>query len=124
LASLETESDSKSRDNLEGLNDSMWVKTSPPYIYEGAQLIEGYPIIKNIKALLFLSPNPNSSFPNPNFLSSFIPAVFGSRSSWPLDTRSTQSASSLMGSLPRGSSLVQATEVVLTDLTGLDYRSD
>jgi hypothetical protein len=53
LASLETESDSKSRDNLEGLNDSMWVKTSPPYIYEGAQLIEGYPIIKNIKALLF-----------------------------------------------------------------------
>ena len=29
------------RDNLEGLNDSLRSKNSPPYIYEGVRLIEG-----------------------------------------------------------------------------------
>jgi hypothetical protein len=55
------------RDNLEGLNDSLRGKTSPPYIYEGTRPIEGIPIIKNIKTIYFLCPNPNSLFPNPNF---------------------------------------------------------
>jgi hypothetical protein len=55
----------------------------------------------------FLSPNPNSSFPNSNFLSPFIPTALGGGSSWPADARSTHDASSLMGSLPGRRFLVQ-----------------
>jgi hypothetical protein len=70
--------------------------------------------------LLLFSSNPNPSFPNPNFLSPFIPAVLrgGSScgSSWSADARSTQDASSLMGSLLERRFLVQPVEVV--------YRSD
>jgi hypothetical protein len=65
----------------------------------------------------FLSSNPKLSFPNPNFLSPFIPVVLGGGSSWPVDARSTQGASSPMGSLPEGSSLVQTAEAVQTGHT-------
>jgi hypothetical protein len=40
---------------LECLNDSLWGNTSSPYIYDGAWLIEGCPIVKNTKHLLFIS---------------------------------------------------------------------
>jgi hypothetical protein len=102
---------------LQYLNDSLWGKTSPPYIYESARTIEGYPIIKTQNPLLFLSSNPKLSFPNPNFLSPFIPVALGGGSSWPADARSTQGASSPMGSLPEGSSLVQTAEAVQTGHT-------
>jgi hypothetical protein len=39
--SLETESDLRFRDNLEGLNNSLQEKTFSSYIYEGAWPIEG-----------------------------------------------------------------------------------
>jgi hypothetical protein len=42
---------------LEGLNDSLRGKTSPPYIYEGTWSIEGIPIIKTQNTLLFI-PKP------------------------------------------------------------------
>jgi hypothetical protein len=38
---------------LEGLNDSLRGKTSPPYIYEGTRPIEGDPIVKNTKHFIF-----------------------------------------------------------------------
>jgi hypothetical protein len=45
------------RDNVEGLNDSLWGKTSPPYIYEGTRSIEAIPIeTKILFTLLSLCP--------------------------------------------------------------------
>jgi hypothetical protein len=64
----------------------------------------------------FLSPNPNSSFPNHNFLSPFVPVALGGGSSGHADARSTQDASSLTGALPKRIFLVQAAEAT--------YRSD
>jgi hypothetical protein len=74
--------------------------------------------------LYSLSSNHNFYFPNPNFLSPFVLAAHGGGSSWSANARSTQGASSPMGSIPRGSSLVQAAEAVHTGLTGCDYQSD
>jgi hypothetical protein len=82
------------------------------------------PIVKSTKTFTFYLQTLTSLFPNPNFSSPFMLATLGGRSSWPTDARSTQGASSLTGSLPGVSSLVQVVEVVHTGLTSRAYRSN
>jgi hypothetical protein len=69
-------------------------------------------------------PSAHAIVHTPNFLSPFTPVALGGGSSRPADARSTQCASSPMGSLPGGSLLVQTVEVVHTGLIGRVYRSD
>jgi hypothetical protein len=89
------------------------------YIYSQLRVTQS----SKTQIFYFLSPNPNSSFPNPNLLSPFVLAVLGGGSSWHADARSTQDASSLTGSLPGRRFLVQAVEAH-TGLTGSTYWSD
>jgi hypothetical protein len=63
-----------------------------------------------IKIFYFLSPNPNCSFSNPNFLSPFVPAALRGGSSWLADARSIQDASSLTWSFLGRRFLVEAAE--------------
>jgi hypothetical protein len=122
--SLGTESDSRSRDNLECLKDSLQGKISTPYIYLRAHdRLRVTQSSKNTKYFTFLSTNPNS-LPNPNFLAPLIPATLGGGFNWPADARSIQCASSPTESLPGGSSLVQAVEAVHTGITNCAYQFD
>jgi hypothetical protein len=73
--------------------------TSPPYIYEGARPIEGYPIIKNKKKPFTFYLQTLTLFSKPLL-----------KQPGPANARSTQDAPYLTGSLPGRRILIQAIE--------------